>query len=172
MGLTVLPGQRPDGGGGTLQPAPFSALGLWCGPARAPPSGAAATTSHGRKARAGMAGSTWLARLDRPLCCWHTWDGHTATGASGAGPGPASAEISISWPGGLPSSCCDLVGSPQRKMAECLGWRPGGTTKGAWVIHLPCQTALPPHRRPLSSTAAPRTGTGSFCSPVTPRHHL
>ena len=175
----ALLGQRPGGRGGTLQPAPFLALGLQCGPARAPSSDTAATTNHRCEARAGMAGGTCLTRLDRLLRWWHAWDGDTAAGAertsalgNGTGTGISRKRNLRLLAGGLPSLRCHLVRSPQRKWLSALAGTQAGQQRASVGDSpaVPDGSPSPLAPAPLCSSTplAPGTSTSSRCSAVTP----
>lgn len=163
----MLLGQRPDSGGGTLQSTSFLALRLQYGP------DAAATTATDM--RQGRDGGWHLAHgLERALCWWQAWDADTATVAK-----QPSAFRSRTWDQHLQKTKSPVAGRrpalpalqsrwiTSEKMAECLGQRPGRTTKGKCRWLRLCQTHLP-HQQCLPQAAAEPThpSHGHHCAPL------
>lgn len=160
----MLLGQRPDSGGGTLQSTCFFAFRLQYGP------DAAATMAT--DVRQGRDGSWHLAHgLDRALCWWQVWDADTATAAKQPSALRSRTGTSICrkqnlqlLAGGLPSLCCDLVGSPQRKWlsasARAGQQRAGAGDSGcARLISLTSSARPVLQQHPLTPAWAPLSST-------------
>jgi len=124
-------------------------------------------------------GSTRLTRLDRPLHWCHAWEGDTGSGAewpptlgSRTGTGISRKRSLHLLAGGLPSLCCDLVGSPQRTWLSAFAGAQVGQQRASAGDSpaVPAGSPSAPAPAPLygSTLLTPGTGTSILRSAVTP----